>query len=414
MRFRSSENDGAGLIVAFAAAGHAFFHVLVGLYAVIVLALPAAWGLAYDQLITLWAWGAALIGFGAPVAGWLGDRVGPGPMMVVFFLGAGAAALLCGLAPGPAALQAGLIGLGLFGAIYHPVGLSWVVGAVAPGRRGRVLGLVGWFGSIGVALVGIVGGGLIWLQGWRLAFILPGAIAVGAGILLAGLLLSGRFRVAGGGAAVADDTADSVEAEATPGTSVLIRAGLVLAFTMFAGGVLFESLGTVLPKWYEQTIAADLGGGILGLGAIVSATWGLASVSQLAGGWLADRLSARSVFAFSFGIKGMALLVATQASGLSVPLVGLAILVALELSGPAENVLVARYSPKRNRGLFYGLKYILGFGAAPVGVALIAVAYGRFDGHVWLFGVLALLCAVMCGLALLLPTERRGLSRAAG
>jgi len=410
MRCRSKAQDGVGLVIAFAAAGHVFLHVLIGLYAVVVLALPASWGLGYDQLIALWAWGAALVGFGAPAAGWLSDRVGPGPMMVVFFLGAGAAAALCGLAAGPATLQAGLIGLGLFGAIYHPVGLSWVVGAVAPDRRGRVLGLVGWFGSVGVALVGIVGGGLIWLQGWRLAFMLPGAIAIAIGLLLAGLLWSGRFSAVD--KAAADEVAatpDSASAEPALGMAILVRAGLVLALTMFACGVLFEALGTVLPKWYEQTVAADLGGGILGLGALVSATWGIASLSQLAGGLLADRVSPRLVFAVSFGVKGVALLIATQVSGLWVPLVGLAVLVALEVSGPAENMLVARYSPRRNRGLFYGLKYILGFGAAPVGVALIAVAYGRFDGHIWLFGVLALLCAGVCAVAFLMPSERRQL-----
>ena len=80
----------ARLVLVFACLGHAWFHVLVALYLILVLLIEPVWQRPYDELIALWTPGALLLGLAAPAAGWLGDRWGEVRLMILFFLGSGA------------------------------------------------------------------------------------------------------------------------------------------------------------------------------------------------------------------------------------------------------------------------------------------------------------------------------------
>jgi FSR family fosmidomycin resistance protein-like MFS transporter len=180
----SPDERRARSVIAFAAVGHCLFHIVTALLATVVLVLAPIWGASYSALIALWTLGALLLGLGAPFAGWIGDRFGEARTMVVMFLGLGAATVLCGLANGPNALHLGLALMGLFGAIYHPVGTSWVVKHAS--KRGRAIARVGVAGSLGVAAAAPVAGVLADAFGWRAAFIVPGVITIAAGLALAG------------------------------------------------------------------------------------------------------------------------------------------------------------------------------------------------------------------------------------
>jgi len=155
-------------------------HLFTAFYFVIALTLEDAWQLEYHELIELWALGALLVGFAALPAGWLGDRWSAAGMMVIFFLGLGAAGIVCGLVDGPAAMFAGLTALGVAAAIYHPVGIAWLVRNSK--SRGKALGINGAFGGLGVAGAGLLAGALIDGFGWRAAFIVPGVFCLVTGL----------------------------------------------------------------------------------------------------------------------------------------------------------------------------------------------------------------------------------------
>jgi hypothetical protein len=78
---------------------------------------------------------------------------------------------------------------------------------------------------------------------------------------------------------------------------------------------------------------------------------------------------------------------------------------------PAENMLLARFTPERHHGLAFGVKFVLAFGAAPVAILLLSkvwAATGDFEYLFLGFGAVALLIAT---LAMLLP--RAELARSA-
>lgn len=117
-------------VLTFASAGHFVVHLLLGLHATVALAIERDWSIGYGTIIALWTWGAFLLGAAAPAAGWLADRIGAARMMVLFFVGSGGASVVASMADGPMSLSATLAALGLFAAIYHPVGLAWLLDGV--------------------------------------------------------------------------------------------------------------------------------------------------------------------------------------------------------------------------------------------------------------------------------------------
>jgi MFS transporter, FSR family, fosmidomycin resistance protein len=380
--------------IGFACLGHATMHVLVTLFLTIVLALQHVWGMGYDELIELWTLGALMLGVGAPLAGWASDRFGEVRLMILFFLGAGGATILAGLAEGPTMLTVALTLLGLFAAIYHPVGLAWVVkNAIG---RGRTLAIVGIAGSVGLALASLIAGGLTDLSGWRSAFVLPGAVSVAAGLVLAWLYLTGQ----------AVDRDSDLEPVAPESQNNLVRAFVILLLTMVLSSLFYTAFATVLPKWLSTDLTPGIELDTATVGLLVTCAYLIGGTGQLAGGWLADRYPLKWVYAGTFLVKIPAALLAVTVAGWPVVAIAVAVSFTLDLSGPAENILLARYSPERRRGLVYGLKYVAGFAAAPLGVAMVAWSYRAYDGpptlYLWLAGIGVLM---LLG-ALLLPNDR--------
>ena len=174
--------------LAFINLAHLLDHLLMLVFPTAVLGMGPAFGLDFAELLPLATGGFIAFGAGSLPAGWLADRWNRRDMLAVFFLGSGLAAILTGLVQSPWQLAGALTLLGLFAAIYHPVGTALLVDT-AP-RLGRAIGLNGVWGNVGVAGAALLTGTMVELAGWRAAFILPGLAAIAAG--LAFLLLVPR------------------------------------------------------------------------------------------------------------------------------------------------------------------------------------------------------------------------------
>src|SRR3546814_309706 len=155
----------ARLALLFSCLGHAYMHLFTAFYFVIALSLESAWQIPNHELVKLWALGSLLVGLAALPAGWLGDRWSAPGMMTVFFIGLGISGIVCGLVNSTTALMLGLAAVGLFSAIYHPVGVAWLIRSAR--SRGMALAVNGIFGSLGVASAGLVAGVLIDALSWR-------------------------------------------------------------------------------------------------------------------------------------------------------------------------------------------------------------------------------------------------------
>lgn len=389
----AAEARSARLSVAFACIGHATMHILAALYLTVVLDLERAWSMSYDELIRLWTLGSLLIGLGAPLAGWLGDRWSDARMMVAMFVLTGFGSILAGLSETPGQLLAALAVLGLGASIYHPVGMSWVVKNAT--HRGRTMGVMGIFGSVGIASAALIGGGLSQAYDWHVAFLAPGAVSILLGFVLAVLIGLGWVQ----------DRRGDVTPQARPARGDAVRAFLVLSVTMLCAGLIFNGTQTVLPKWFEAGLGGLVGGSTLGVGGLVTIVYLLASSAQFVGGWLSDRMPIRRVYVVCLLIQAPALALAATAGGPVVLLLATVMVFTNGLQIPAENLLLARYTPERHRGLAYGAKFVLSFGAAPLAVQMVALAYGWTTDFSLLFALLAGLAVTAALAGLLLPAE---------
>ena len=172
--------------IAFLNLGHALDHWFMLVFPTVALAIGPSFAMSYGELLTLTLGGWIAFGALSIPAGWLGDRWSRHAMMTIFFVGIGGASCLAGLAQGPATMAAALTLIGVFAAIYHPVGIAMLVRSHP--RTGRALGVNGFFGNLGVAAAALATGALVGLLGWRWAFVVPGLISIGAGIAFASLV----------------------------------------------------------------------------------------------------------------------------------------------------------------------------------------------------------------------------------
>ena len=110
-------------------------------------------------------------------------------MMTLFYLGCGVSLAGAALAPDLVVLAVALAALGMFAAIYHPVGTAMLIEQAT--SRGRSLAFNGVCGNLGVALAAGCTAALSYLIGWRGAFLVP-AMPAQRPLLLQNRLLDHR------------------------------------------------------------------------------------------------------------------------------------------------------------------------------------------------------------------------------
>ncbi len=391
----STQHPVGATVFAFSSVGHFFVHLCIAFYFVIVLSLERSWQLPYHELVSLWTLGSLMVGVAALPAGMIADRFGAPGMMAAFFLGLGACSIGAGLSDGTTSMLVWLTGIGLFAAIYHPVGIPWLVRNV-PGARGKALAMNGIFGSFGGAAAGLVSGLLIEWLNWRAAFIVPGIAVFSIGVVMATMLLRGRaldVAIQGGGGG-------------TDGAPAVRVFGLLM-ISMFVGGLLFNGTQIALPKFFELRDNGLAGGSIAGIGMLVALVYVLAGFMQLIGGHLADRYPLKLVYALAVGVQVPLLWWAASLSGAPLVVVVTLMVMANVSALPAENMMLARYAPGNRHGLAFGAKFVLAFGAAPLGVQLVSLVQDRTGDLGLLFQGFALAALLALAAIVLLPALPR-------
>ena len=389
------KSSSARLSFLFSNLGHLYIHLFTSFYAVIIIQLEKEWNAPYEDLLGLWTVGSLLVGVMALPAGRLSDIWTARVMMVVFFIGMGAASIICGLLAGPTALMLGLAAMGVFAAIYHPVGIPWLI-RNAERDTGKILAVNGIFGSFGTAGAGVAAGALTAWLGWRAAFILPGVICLLTGFVMLYLVLTGRL----------ESAPPKRAAQPTQSRSDAVRVFLVLVVAMFVGSIVYHVMQNGLPKVFAEELRNVIGDGPMGAGLMTSIVFVAGGVMQIAGGYLADRFTLKTVYLFCWVGQMIFLGLAAAISGFG--LVGIAALAVMAnvAAQPAENIMLARYAPEKHHGIAFGCKFVLTFMAAPAAIQLIIVLRELTGGMGLLFGGLGLAGLLVVGLVLTLPARR--------
>ncbi|HKK30619.1 MAG TPA: MFS transporter [Alphaproteobacteria bacterium] len=387
--------------------GHSFDHMLILLFATVVVVGPLKtdFGMTYGELVGL-AWlGFILFGAGAPLAGWLADRWSSVGTMTVFFLGIGASSVLAGLASSPWEIAVALSAIGLFASIYHPVGIPMVIRAAGE-HRGKMLGINGIFGSLGMASAAIVAELLTLSVSWRAAFIVPGMAAIVAGVWFYMRCRGMNLDVS---RAKANENASLKDFVAEFGLRPFLRVMGLLALLTFCMGMVFQAMTFSLTNVVELRVDIALGA-LLGAGALTSVILAVAGGAQLLGGVLADRYPLKRLFLLTYGLMAPALLLATTAADEVMVFSLFMVMVCTVGTQPISDALFGKYVPQRWINTAYGLRFAISLCSSAAALPLVAFVFDSTGDFYYLFLVLSVFAAVAITAIALLPTpaDERG------
>ena len=379
-------------LVPFINLGHFLDHLVMLVFPTVVVALGREWDRPYSELLPLALGGFIAFGAFALPAGWLADHWSRYKMMAVFFFGIGVSMLLTALAQATWQIGAGLALIGVFAAIYHPVGIAMLV--AAPEKMGRALGWNGLWGNLGLAAAALVAGALMDLWGWRAAFFVPGVICIAAGVAFLALV---------------PDPGPVQKKSKTIGLHIdrgtMARIFSILLIATACGGVIFNSTTVAMPKVFDERLAS-LTQSNFGIGALVAFVYSLAALAQLAMGSLIDRFELRRLMIGIALIQIPLLALAANVEGWAMLAAALAMMLAVFGQIPLNDVIVGKYVADEYRARVLSVRYVVSLGVAAVAVPLIAVLHRTEGGFRNVFLVLAALAAGMLAASLFFPSRR--------
>jgi MFS family permease len=359
---------------------HAIDHFVLLIYPTVVIGLEAIYRRPYIELIALSTTAFVAFGLFSLPAGWLADRWSRRNMMTAFYVGCGLSMVLTAFAPNLFWLSASMFLLGMFAAIYHPVGMAMLIEAT--GARGRSLAFNGVCGNLGVSLAAGISAGLATWFGWRAAFLLPALLCIATGIVYLWMTPDDRYEIK-----------KRVSKAAVPlsAKTAVALFGLFLVIAI-SSGLVFNILTIALPKIVDEGVSTAVS--LSMIGSIATAVLVCGAIAQLAVGRLVEWLAPHTIFVIVTALGFAGNLWAANATG--VPLmIALAIAIAAIYGQVTVNdMILARYTADAWRGRVYAVRYFTLFISAGASVAMISLLHNS-GGFGLVLGVNAVIALLM-------------------
>lgn len=338
--------------------GHAIDHMFLLIFATAVTRIAADFGIARWEDLMPWSVAAFFFfGLGSLPAGKLGDQWGRRPMMVVFFIGMGVAALLVSAAQSPWQIALALALLGCFASIYHPVGIPMLVQGAD--RPGRTIGINGLAGNLGIAAAAVVTGFFVKHFGWRAAFAIPGIVSLACAALFVWyapreLQAPAKKKSVG---------------SAPPGVS-LVKLLAVMTLASTTGSLVFNfSTGANYELLADRLKAVTADPAQLGL--LLAAVYVMASFTQLLVGSLLDRVVLKTLYLGVIALQAVFIALATLTDGWVFYLLQFLFMATIFGAVPFTDAMLVRYVDDSMRSRVAGMRLAVSLGASSVAIWLI-------------------------------------------
>jgi MFS family permease len=338
--------------------GHAIDHLMLLIFATAVGSIAADFQLArWEDLMPYTVGAFLLFGLGSLPAGRLGDLWGRRAMMIIFFFGIGASALLVAATQNVWQMAAALTILGLFASIYHPVGIPMLVqGSLKPGIT---IGVNGLAGNLGIALAALSTGFLVKHFGWRTAFIVPGLVAIACGALFA--LLVPRETTA-------PAKRKAVLVALPP--ALMARVFLIITLTATSSSLTFNFTTNGNGELLRERLAALIADPAT-IGALLALMYTIASFTQLVVGNLIDRYPLKRIYLPLILLQIPAFIVAATVEGWGFYILAVTFMALVFGAIPFTDAMVVRYVDDRIRSRVSGARIAIAFGISSVAVYLL-------------------------------------------
>jgi len=372
---------------------HAIDHWVLLIFATAVSAIALEFGLERWEDLMPYATGAFFaFGLGSLPAGRLGDTWGRRPMMLTYFFGLGVSLLLVAASTGPWQIGIALTVMGVFSAIYHPVGIPMLLRDAK--RPGRTIGINGLAGNLGIALAALVTGVLVKYFGWRTAFVVPALVSIGCGWLFA------RLSPPEG----EPPTRRKPAANALP-SAVLVRAVAVITVIATTGALLFNFTTNGNTELLRERMAAVVTDPAA-LGVLLAMVYAIASFSQLLVGTLIDRVPLKRLLLSIVAAQVPLFLLASQAQGWAFYVLIVLFMGTVFGAIPFIDAIIVRFVDDRMRSRVAGARLAISFTISSLAVYLLGPVV-KGAGFDVLLLTMAAIAAVTFSAAVWLPNTAR-------
>jgi MFS family permease len=372
---------------------HAVDHMFLLIFATAVASIAAEFGFArWEDLMPFGAGAFVMFGLGSLPAGRLGDLWGRRAMMVVFFFGMGASALLASAAQGPWQLAAALTAIGTFASIYHPVGIPMLLQSAA--RPGATIGVNGLSGNLGIAVAAALTGLLMQWFGWRAAFAVPGVACLALAIVFMRVVPpeteSPARRKRGGAVRLS--------------RAQVARALAVMTLASATGGILFNFTTNGNAQLLTERFRGVMSDPAT-LGLLLASIYAIASVAQVVVGRLIDRFALKPLYLGIALLQVPVLLLASQGQGWALYAAMLGMMIFIFGAIPFTDAMMVRYVDDHMRSRVAGVRLAVSIGISSLAVwALGPLVKGMGFDRVLLVLAGVALCTALT--VLWLPSER--------
>ena len=377
-------------VIAYVNVAHFIDHYAMLIFAAAVIVMGPALNMTYAELLPYATPGFIAFGAGSLVTGWLGDRWSRRHMMVIYFAGIGLSMIAVGLVQTPAQLGAALFAIGIFASIYHPVGTAMIVSYAD--KLGREMGINGVWGNLGVASSAMITGVVGQYLGWRWAFIIPGIVTLGLGVMFARNV-------------VHEDRSGFKQAvaQARVAKRDMWRVILSLLIVVIAISTTFNAITVALPKLFAERLS-DLTRSPALLGVIAACVYVFGAMTQLTVGRLIDRYSLKTVCLPLSLLLAPFLYLAASLSNAGLIVVAIGIVMGLFGQITVNDAMVGKYTSEEWRSRAFAVRYFVGFSAAGASIGLVAWLYEK-GGFLTMLHAFSALCLLVIVAALILPRE---------
>jgi MFS family permease len=392
-----SDAETKGAVALLLNIAHAIDHMFLLIFAAAVATIAADFGFAKWEDLMPYSVGAFLLfGVGSLPSGRLGDLWGRRVMMLLFFFGIGAAALLVSVTQNAWQLGAALTLIGAFASIYHPVGIPMLVQNAK--NPGATIGVNGLAGNLGVAVAALATGFLIKWLGWRAAFAIPGVLSLACGVAFA--FASPRETVAPakrtGKAKVALSPAD------------LARAFVVMTMAAITGSLLFNFTTNGNAQLITERFRGVVEDPAM-LGALLAIVYAVASLAQVVVGRLIDRMALKPLYLCMTLSQIPLLVLAAYAQGWWMFAALLAVMIFIFGAIPFTDAMIVRYVDDRIRSRVAGMRLGVSFGISSLAVYLLG-PFVKGAGFSTLLLVMAVIAACTSAAVMFLPSEKNAVA----
>ena len=376
-------------------AGHAIDHMMLLIFATAVGAIAADFGFAHWEDLMPYSVGAFfLFGLGSIASGRLGDLWGRRGMMIIFFVGIGASALLVALMQTALQLALALTVLGAFSSIYHPVGIPMLVqGAKKPGLT---IGINGLAGNMGIAVAAITTGFLVKAIGWRAAFVLPGLVSIACGVVFA--MVAPRE-------SAPPSRRAARQAVTTRGTIARLLAVMTLAAVSasFVFNITTNGNGQLLQERFRGIVEDPAQ-----LGTLLAIVYAIAAFAQVIVGKLIDHYPIKRLYLIVVLAQIPLFALAANAQGWTLWILQTAFMAFTFGAIPFTDAMVVRYVDDRMRSRVSGMRIAISFGISSIAVYLLGPLVKAAGFSVLLIVLAAIATCSLLFVAMLPPEERSG------